>query len=175
MGTAWICALHTSKECCSHGLWCEWHPLEVWNVQAAQPDLMAFWSILKTSKTDWRVGSFLPLFSGAGQKFVLQARVTGGFCRSRQLEEGRPCCTQWTDRVWTPPPQVTVHCRRGKHQKHSAGWDPFNVSDIKERVSRLHDMTKVPADKSSRARYLRLPSTIFLTWGPVDLIRRVVG
>lgn len=46
MGTAWICAWYTSKECCSHGLGCEWHPLGVWNVQAAQPDLMAFWSIL---------------------------------------------------------------------------------------------------------------------------------
>ena len=53
----------------------------------------------------------LPLLAGAGQKLVLQARSTGGFCRSRQREEGRPCWTQWTERVCTPPPQVTVHCR----------------------------------------------------------------
>lgn len=68
VGTAWIGALYTSKEYCSHGLWCEWHPLEVWNVQAAQPDLMAVHcNSLKMSKTDWSVGPFYLSFQELGR------------------------------------------------------------------------------------------------------------
>lgn len=68
--------------------------------------------------------------SGAGQKLVLQACSTGGFWWSGQLAAGRPCCTQWTERVCTPPPQVTVHCCHGDGNHTAATPKPGRAGQV---------------------------------------------
>lgn len=60
------------------------------------------------------LGWVLPLFTGTGQKLVLQALRTAGFCWGRQPAAGLPWRRHCTLRVCTPPPQVTVHWAEGK-------------------------------------------------------------
>jgi len=53
----------------------------------------------------------LPLFTGTGQKLVLQALRAAGFWWGKHPEAGLPWRRHCTLRVCTPPPHVTVHCR----------------------------------------------------------------
>lgn len=121
------------------------------------------------------MGGQLPLLSGAGQKLVLQACSTGGFWWSGQLAAGRPCCTQWTERVCTPPPQVTVHCIRGQEEGVSSTQREGACGGQRcpiEGISTLHAKPGRPVDEARSGQSLACMLTSRRTCSRRDLIRR---